>query len=232
MSWMHRRWTLVVGALLLGAVGMSSVWAQLPVPRPRPKPAGGNQPQGPVLPSDPRLLELHKDFVLGAEKLAAEYERAKQFDKAKEVYQSILKLIPRYPNAEQGLKAALQAQVSVDKKVLDIQANKEWQPTGVLLSEGMPVRIDTSGRWTFRIEFDGDAAGIEIPKEYRDFNLGALVGVIDSGNPKEAKPFLIGQGKEFTADRSGQLWLRMYDFNNTDNSGKISVQIQSTFLKR
>lgn len=229
----HRRMTLATVAVLLGAVGLSTVWAQLPVPRPRPRPAGGNnQPQQPALPNDPKLLELHKEFVLGAEKLAQEYERDKDFEKAKVVYQAILKLVPNYPKAEQGLQEAKQAQISVDKKVLDIQANREWQPTGVLLSEGMPVRIDTAGQWVFRIEFTGNAAGIEIPKEYRDFNLGALVGVIDTGNPKDAKPFLIGESKEFTAERSGQLWLRMYDFNAADNSGKISVQIQSTFLKK
>ncbi len=43
-------------------------------------------PKKPSLPSDPQLLGLHKEFVVKAEKLALEYERKKQFDKAREDY--------------------------------------------------------------------------------------------------------------------------------------------------
>ena len=50
-----------------------------------------NQPQ---LPDDPQLLGLHKEFIAKAERLAVEYERKKQLDKAREVYESMVRLVP------------------------------------------------------------------------------------------------------------------------------------------
>ncbi len=52
-----------------------------------------NQPQ---LPSDPQLLTLHKEFIAKAERLAVEYERKKQLDKAREVYEAMVRLVPKY----------------------------------------------------------------------------------------------------------------------------------------
>ena len=70
------------------------------------KEAAENQP---VLPSDPQLLNLHREFITKAEKLAVEYERKKQLDRAREVYESLIRLVPKYDKAEEGLKRILSA---------------------------------------------------------------------------------------------------------------------------
>src|SRR5262245_49187131 len=51
------------------------------------------------LPSDERLLALHRDFVKRAETLAKEYEGDKDWGKARTVYEEILKLVPQYAPA-------------------------------------------------------------------------------------------------------------------------------------
>ena len=72
--------------------------AQAPANRRNPRP---QPPQKkPSLPVDPQLLGLHKEFVVKAEKLAIEYERKKQFDKAREVYESMVRLVS--PISEQA----------------------------------------------------------------------------------------------------------------------------------
>ena len=90
-----------LGLLLLIHFGMSSIAVgQRTDPRQNQKrlqeqmrAAAENQPQ---LPSDPVLLNLHKEFIAKAEKLAVEYERKKDFDKAREVYESLVRLVPKY----------------------------------------------------------------------------------------------------------------------------------------
>ncbi len=60
-----------------------------------------NQPQ---LPSDPQLLTLHKEFIAKAERLAVEYERKKQLDKAR-----------GSPGCDHNRKSRSYSNVSIDK---------------------------------------------------------------------------------------------------------------------
>ena len=140
--------------------------------------------------------------------------------------------------AEDALKKIRETEATTNKKQMDVSANvttgKGWTDTGVDLVEGKPVIIHAEGKWTFKMSYELGPEGMEIPKELREFNLGSLIGIIvgpDAKELKDAKPFHIGAQKEFTADRSGRLLLRMYDYDPSDNAGKIKVTIQSTFSK-
>ena len=103
--------------------------------------AAENQPQ---LPSDPVLLNLHKEFIAKAEKLAVEYERKKDFDKARRSTNRWC-LVPKYGAAEAGLNRILANQRAQDRKLANVFANKAWQDSGVTLREGMPVQIEVKG---------------------------------------------------------------------------------------
>lgn len=181
------------------------------------------------LPSDPRLLAFHKDFVIKATKLAQEYERNHDWGKARSCYEEILKLVPNEPQTQQRLEQILEKEATADRKVMEIFANRDWQDTGVVVQAGKPVRIRASGTWTFKMSHNLSPSGMQIPKELRDFNLGALVGVVNAGDPEAAKPFLVGEEYEFTATENGRLLLRMYDSDVSDNQGKITVEVTGTF---
>lgn len=187
----------------------------------------------PELPSDPQLLALHKEFIARAEKLAAEYERKKQLDKAREVYESLVRLVPKYGKAEEGLNRILTNQRMQDKKITDVAANQLWQDSGVTLQEGMPVRIEVKGTWN--VVYETGPKGIEIPEEFRPrdnrIKLGTLIGVIANSptDLAEERPFVLESGKEFIAKKSGRLYMRMFDVEPSDNEGKLYVLIQSTF---
>lgn len=183
------------------------------------------------LPDDPKLLELHKEFVVKVEKLAKDYEKNRDDDKARACYEQILKLVPGYPNAREMLARISEREATAEHKSMDVVANKAWQDTGIDLIEGMPISIVAEGTWNFRMVHELGPDGMEIPKELRDFHLGALVGMVTSEGEEDPKPFYIGAGTDFFAESSGRLWLRMYDSDNSDNSGKISVEIQGTFDK-
>lgn len=190
-------------------------------------------PKRPKLPEDPQLLSLHKEFVVKAEKLAVEYERKKQFDKAREVYESMVRLVPNFAAAEAGLERILGNQRSQDRKLVTVEADQMWQDSGANLQVGMPVHTEVKGIW--KVVYETGPKGIEIPKEFQQrdsrIKLGSLIGVIVNSPTelKAAKPFLVEHGKNFTANKTGRLFLRMYDVDHTDNEGKVLVLIQSTF---
>ncbi len=189
----------------------------------------------PEMPSDPQLLSLHKEFISKAEKLAVEYERKKQFDKAREVYESLVRLVPKYSKAEEGLNRILTNQAMQDKKLANVEANEGWQDTGATLEEGMPVHVEIKGTW--KVVYETGPKGIEIPEEFRirdnRIQLGTLIAVI-ANSPSELaaeKPFVLEDGKDFIAKKTGRLFLRMYDVDPTDNEGKLYVLIQSSFRR-
>lgn len=187
------------------------------------------KPKVKPLPDDKKLLALHFDFVKKAEKLATEYEGTKDWGKARAVYEEILKLVPQYPNANAKLTEMIQREAGAQKVLVTVKADTDWQDTGIELVEGKPIIIQVSGTWVFRLEVETTADGLTIPKELRDFPLGCLVGMIPSDDPKLAKPFVLGSGKQFISDRSGKLFLRMYDTDPRDNRGSLKVEIHGTF---
>lgn len=189
-----------------------------------------NQPK---LPADPQLLTLHREFITKAEKLGAEYERKKQLDKAREVYESMVRLVPNYQAAEEGLSRVLGGQRFQDRKLVNVDATKLWQDTGIVLKQGMPVHVEIKGTW--KVVYETGPKGIEIPDKLRPkdnrIKLGTLIAVVVN-NPSEltdANPFILEHGKDFNARKTGRLFLRMYDVDPTDNEGNLYVLIQSTF---
>lgn len=187
--------------------------------------------KGPDLPGDPQLLRLHQEFVAKTAKLAKDYERQGETEKAGECYERILKLIPRLPEAEQALAKIKEKQLNAEKKRMVVNANGGWQDTGIELIPGKPVAIEAQGSWTFRMSNELGPDGMKIPEELRDFNLGSLIGVIGSTNIGKdgPKPFLIGENVEFTPEKGGRLYVRMYDSDPSDNAGKLNVEIHGTF---
>lgn len=194
------------------------------------KDAAKNQP---VLPSDPELLSLHREFISKAEKLAVEYERKKQYGKAREVFEAMSRLVPKYPEAEAGVKRMLQKQAAEDRKLAKVDASGGWQDSGAQLQKGMPVHVEVKGTWSVVLETGPE--GVQIPENIKPrdsrIKLGTLVGVIAS-SPSEldsGKPFVVKSGADFVADKSGRLFLKMFDIDPSDNRGEMLVLIQSTF---
>lgn len=185
------------------------------------------------LPNDPELLALHRDFVKNAEKLAQKYEKEKDWSKAKDCYEEILKLVPQYPPARAKVGELLQMEATAKNVLLTLPATEKWKDTGVVVQEGRPVTIRCSGSWTFRLTAQVGAQGLRIPEELREFDPGSLVGMIVPPmveDPKDVKPFMIGAEKQFIPPTTGRLYLQMYDNDLRDNEGELAIEIRGTFL--
>lgn len=187
----------------------------------------------PPLPNDQRLLALHREFVLKAEKLANEYERAKQTDKAAAVYGEILKLVPAYAKARDALDKIHERELSSNRVVFEVMASKDWQDTGIRVVEGKPVRLTADGTWTFNLSQKIGPEGMQqMPEKLKDFPLGSLIGVIAVGDRKKIKPFLIGQRLDLEPEQSGPLLVRMHDIDSSDNQGRMMLEITGRFERK
>jgi hypothetical protein len=226
---MHRKFLLlslvVVGSFLV----VLSLGGQ-----DRPKGGKGKEDETPKarpLPDDKRLLALHLDFVKKAELLGKEYETAKEWGKARSVYEEILKLVPQYKPAADKLAEMINHEAIAGSATVMIKADDGWQDTGIDLVAGKPVTIVATGNWTFHLQVETNADGLTIPKELRDFNPGCLIGMIPQADGK-AVPFMVGPSKQFLAERSGRLFLRMYDTDPRDNAGQLKVELRGTFVEQ
>lgn len=190
---------------------------------------GGKEDETLKLPPDPRLVEIHREFVSKAEKLGDEYARKKDWEKARVAFTEILKLVPNYKPAVEKMKVINGELSNANRKVVTIEARDGWQDTGIDVVEGSPIGFRAEGEWIF--VHIGDPNGFEIPREMRDYKLGSLIGVVaKSAVPdKDTVPFSIGAQRQMNAPQTGRLLLKMHDIFNDDNRGSIRVEISGNF---
>jgi hypothetical protein len=193
------------------------------------RPAGGEQPSSDAPPPDKQLLALHARFIKDAEKLANQYLKSRQPDRAVAVYEEILKLVPDEPAAKRQLEKLRHFEAVADRKVMEVKANADWQDTGVKIMAGKPYKLAATGTWTLNISRELGPDGMEMPKQLKDFKLGSLVGMVDAPGVTEPKVFVIGSSKDLTSDVSGPLMVRIHDMDPSDNQGFLKLEITGRF---
>ena len=183
--------------------------------------------------NDPELNKLHDAFFKDAEKLATRYEKGKQWSKAKDCYEQMLKLVPQHPGAKAKYEQLLQMEAGAQSHVMVLGATENWKDTGIIVLEDRPITIRASGTWSFRLAADVSAAGLKFPEDLREFDPGCQVGMIVPPDvkdfKKEVKPFMIGTEKQLIAPKTGRLYVQMYDNNVADNEGELTIEIRGTF---
>jgi len=113
-------------------------------------------------------------------------------------------------------------------RTIVVPGNRQWTPTGIRVSQGDPLRIETTGQIQLKPNDAKDVArsagsliqryapGAPLPNAFA----GALIGRIDSG-----QPFGIGDQTSIVAPASGLLYLGINDDAVSDNSGQFQVVI-------
>ncbi len=182
--------------------------------------------------SDPRLAKLQKEFLIETVRLAQDYEKKQDTDRARSCYEQILRVVPHHPGAEEALEKIHATELTADRKQVRVNATEGPQNTGIEVIANRPITIHAEGSWTFRMQHELGPDGMKIPDELREYDLGSLVGMIHTGqDPKDVKPFFVGKDAEITPDQSGRLFLFMWDTDWKDNAGRLNVEIRGTFKK-
>lgn len=101
-----------------------------------------------------------------------------------------------------------------------INAKQGWQASRGLVEEGAAYQVSTTGNWKLTKD------GAEITAAGDADGKGKLIGVVFQDYIL-SEPFEIGEGRTFTAPRSGKLFLRCGDNWGElgDNQGVINVRI-------
>ncbi len=114
-------------------------------------------------------------------------------------------------------------------EIVDIQADRAWQDTGVYVNPGdRVILMQIEGRWTNFAEggewFDANGSPSLWLSEERPLPIvhgGVLIGRIGEGG----SVFPVGRWSEITVAEEGPLYLMMNSGSLGDNQGSITVQI-------
>ncbi len=154
-----------------------------PKPEKREK-ADKPQSDTPAPPADKQLTALHNRFVSEAEKLAKQYLKTKQPDKAMAVYEEIFKIVPENEVAQEALGSLKKYETTARHLTFEVQANRDWQDTGIRVIAGKPLKLVATGTWELNMSHELGPDGLEMPKVLKDFKLGSLIGRIEDPSEK------------------------------------------------
>ncbi|RPJ68965.1 MAG: hypothetical protein EHM24_19960 [Acidobacteria bacterium] len=118
--------------------------------------------------------------------------------------------------------------VSGSSRTVQVSAQRQWTPTGIVVRHGDVVQFSSSGE--VRLSQDAaDTSGVAGREDRRGvkFTLastlgGALIGRIGSG-----KPFGIGDQASVAMPGNGELFLGVNDDVFTDNGGEFTVTLSA-----
>jgi len=184
---------------------------------------------------DVKAQRLQNDFTKQAEDLASEYFEAGSLEKAKSLLQSILALEPERQEIQQKLKIIEDTIISSNEFEVDVNAaNPQWEPVA-LLFEGRPIRIKSEGSYRWQVTSTVGPAGYPTKDPIRDMAAGlpcgALIGMVVDAKKNPGRPFLIGEGTDFTPKTDGILLVRVNTPPDSKNNGRLKVTL-SGYVRR
>ncbi len=189
---------------------------------------------------DVKANDIQGSFIKNAEELASEYYELKEYDKARMLLKSIQALDPDRPKLAEKLKLLDEDMINSNEAEFEVNTAHGWESSGVLAFAGKPIRLKAEGPYKFVVTAQLGPKGFTPPAAptpadmVPDLPVGALVGIIiptERPSPnkvddkKREKPFLIGEGCDYTAQKDGMLFLRVNAPAENKNTGKIKVQI-------
>lgn len=222
----------------------NTAWAQDSKLKGAAKSAKGKKPVN-TTSLDLKANEIQSAFIKNAEDLASDYYDARDYEKARILLKSIQALKPDHPNLDAKLKRLDEESISSNELDVEVNTSHGWEPAGIIVAEGKPIRIKAEGDYKFSISGQLGPAGIPAAKTPLDLvgelPVGALIGIVmnpdrsatndKDKDKKKDRPFLIGEGCDFTPPRDGHLFLRVNSPPENKNTGKIKVQISGTLKK-
>ncbi|QGJ69587.1 Hypothetical protein PBC10988_12690 [Planctomycetales bacterium 10988] len=128
----------------------------------------------------------------------------------------------------------------ISAESVQIQADQGWQSSGFSVQEGQTIRLAATGRFQIADQYNGQAreifseAGGVTFRYYDNQPLGTLLLMVfpEAATLEEVPPFqeptAVGIEREWTAKRSGTLWLKVNDSpaERNDNQGTPEIEMQ------
>ncbi|GIX03763.1 MAG: hypothetical protein KatS3mg113_0769 [Planctomycetaceae bacterium] len=179
---------------------------------------------------DNRVLDLQRSLYKDAIEIARGYEDLGEYERAKWMYEVLLKLDPKLPGVKEKIDQLQEKVLEATEFEVEVDVARGWTPPLAIVTKDKPARIEVEGDYIFEGSWRLTADGFRGDDSGHDYNpqwpLGCLIGVIvaaDTGKP--GKPFDIKSHKEFTPQQTGILQLKMNLPAGHKASGKLRVKL-------
>jgi len=179
-----------------------------------------------------RIDKAKEQFIKETLNVAKEFEEGGQLEKAKQLYQSVLKIRSNLPKVRERVKEIDETILSSNEHKFDIDVTQGWGSPRARVFEGKGIRLQAEGKYRFVTNLplgpngfptDSPEKGGMAPGVPCGALMGLIVGKDKSGKPKPGKPFNLGSSREFTPKEDGLLFLRVNLPPGHKCSGKITV---------
>lgn len=222
-----RPWLGLAGLTLIVAATDS---ASAQGTRPRPSAAATN-----LRTLESKTQEARQTYLGQLSDLAKGYEDGGNIEQAQETLRQILKVTPDDEQIKARLKI-LQDKVFQDhQKVIEVDSTKGWISTGLRVTKGEPIRLQSEGSYKFIVNTDIGPDGFATDDVMRDMaagaNCGALIGTVlpDPARPgrpaQPTKPFQIGREGEIRPEADGVLFVRLNVPPASKCIGKVKLMV-------
>jgi hypothetical protein len=161
---------------------------------------------------DVRSNKAIQAFVAETMELAIEYETNGDIEKARLLYHQIYRLDKRQKQLPAKIKFLENSLLDKNQVVHKLNTSIGWSAIGNVYAD-RSFKLYTAGTFTMAPSGEFTASGIpkgDVKKDGMDneMPLGALIGVYFTDN-KPSKPFIVGEGKLFTPEKDGVLYLKI-----------------------
>jgi hypothetical protein len=161
---------------------------------------------------DVRSNKAIQAFVAETMELAIEYEKNGDTEKARLMYQQIYRLDKRQQQLPAKIKFLENSLLDKNQILHKLDSSIGWTAIGNVYAD-RSFKLFTAGTFTMTPSGEFTASGMpkgDVKKNGMDHEmpLGALIGVYFR-DKKPSKPFLVGEGKLFTPEKDGVLYLKI-----------------------
>lgn len=219
---------LLVGAMALTAsLRTAAIFAQPGANRNKPVPTRA---------LDAKASQLVEGFVKESLGLAMEYEQAGEPEKAKQMLETVLTFHPDAEAIKQKIKEIDEKLLSSNEVKVEIEPGRGWGSPVAQVRKGGQVRIQSNGTYRMVVTATLGPEGLPTGDPLKGDSLaegvtcGALMGVV-IGKDKPGKPFTIGAGREYTAERDGLLFLRLNTPPGSKCTGKVTATLSGELVR-
>lgn len=182
--------------------------------------------------------KLRDSFIRESAEIARKYSDAGDYEKSREMLQSILKVKSDVPGVKEMIEKLNEKLMSSNSSDFDIDVARNWSTPAGLVAKGKTIRIQSTGTYDFVTDIKTSVSGLPDENPMKDLTpgipAGALMGVVisnEKNKPKMGKPFLIGDKAEYTPKEDGLLMIGLNLPSGHRSTGKIKVRI-SGYIRR
>lgn len=221
-----RNCSLVLGALILSASVIQPVYAQ----------TAGKKTN--VKQLNVQADKLRDTFIRQSADIAKKYSDAGDYEKSREMLESILSIKKDVPGVKAMIKQLNERLMTSNSSDFEIDASRNWSTPAGFVAKGKTVRIQSTGTYDFVTDIKTSVEGLTSTAPMKDLvtgiPAGAVMGVVvsqEKGKPKMGKPFKIGDKAEYVPKDDGVLMIGLNLPAGHRSTGKIKVRI-SGYIRR